>query len=139
MNQPFHEDFRRDSDDARPTERSFGLVFTGVFALVGLLPLLKAHEPRWWGLGLAALFLILAFAAPRLLAPLNRLWMAFGKILHRVVSPVVLGALFVLAVVPTALILRLKGSDPLRLKFDKTAPTYWLKRDSGMTSFKNQF
>lgn len=34
-----------------PSNRSFGLVFTGFFLLVGLVPLLRHDDPRWWALG----------------------------------------------------------------------------------------
>ena len=72
MTDQTHEDFRREGDEPRASERSFGLVFAGVFALVGLLPLLNGHAVRWWALGVAAAFAALAFVAPRALAPLNR-------------------------------------------------------------------
>jgi len=138
----FHEDFRRNGGEPKATERSFGLVFTGVFALIGLLPLLAGHSPRLWALGVAAVFCVLALAAPKILAPLNRVWMFIGKVMHKVVSPLMLGLLFAVAVVPTGLFLRLKGTDPLRLKRDPKAKSYWIVRDPpgpAPISFKNQF
>lgn len=135
-----HEDYRREGDEPRASERSFGLVFTGVFALIGLLPLLDGHPVRWWALVIAGVFAVLAFIAPRLLAPLHRVWMTIGKLLHRVVSPLVLGLLYSVAVVPTGWFLRARGLDPLRLKFDPAARTYWVTRENAEpVSFKNQF
>jgi predicted membrane metal-binding protein len=126
--------------EPRASERSFGLVFAVVFAVVAFLPLLKQHEPRWWAFAVAVAFAILAFAAPRLLVPLNTVWMMVGKVMHRVVSPVMLGFLFVIAVIPTSLFLRLTRADPLRLKFDRAARSYWQTRDNTIVqSFKNQF
>lgn len=143
MASQFHEDLSRSEDsEPRASERSFGLVFTAVFALVAFLPLLKDGNVRWWALIFALVFAGLALAAPRALAPLNRIWMAFGKLLHRIVGPIVLGLLFLIAVVPTGLILRIRGADPLRLKRDPAATTYWLPRvppGPAPTSFKNQF
>jgi predicted membrane metal-binding protein len=137
-----HENFRRDDAAPRASERSFGLVFAAVFALIGLWPLLNGDTPRWWSLGIALAFAGLAFLAPRALAPLNRIWMAIGRILHRIVSPVMLGVLYGVAVVPTGLYLRLRGIDPLRLKMDRAATTYWQRRTPPgppSDSFKNQF
>jgi hypothetical protein len=135
-----HETIHHDAEEPKATERSFGLLFAFVFAAVAAWPLIDMREPRWWALAIAALFLGLALAAPGLLAPLNRLWMAFGKVLHRIVSPVVLGFLYLIAVVPTGWYLRLRGMDPLRLKLDPAAKTYWQHRDpAGPVSFKNQF
>ena len=143
MTAPFHEDFRRDTGPVpRASERSFGLVFSVLFTAVGLLPLFNSQGVRWWALSVAAVFAGAGLAAPVLLIPLNRAWLAFGGLLHRIVSPVVLGLLFLVAVVPTGWYLRLTGADPLRLKLDRTATSYWLKRDPpGPTgaSLKNQF
>ena len=98
----FHEDFKRTADEPKASERSFGLVFSAVFALVAFLPLLDHHPVRWWSVVVAAAFLTLALAAPRVLAFPNLLWMKLGKLLHMIVSPVVMSALFIVAVVATA-------------------------------------
>ena len=139
MSIQLHEELRRDESEQRASEKSFGVVFTVVFAAIGLWPLLDGGTARWWALATGALFLALAFTAPRALAPLNTIWMAIGKVLHRIVSPVMLGLLYTLAVVPTGLYLRLTGADPLRLKRDPAARSYWLPREDGPSSFKNQF
>ena len=143
----FHEDFSRGAadfahtaDEPKASERSFGLVFSAVFALAAFLPLLDHHAVRWWAAGVSAVFLILAFAAPRVLAFPNMLWMKLGKLLHMIVSPVVMSLLFIVAVVPTAIVLRLMGRDPLRLKFDNKAASYWQKRETREdASFTQQF
>jgi hypothetical protein len=135
-----HEDFKRTADGPKASERSFGFVFSAVFALTGFLPLLGSHPVRWWAVGVSAAFLGLALLAPRTLIIPNRLWMKFGELLHHIVSPVVMSLLFIVAVVPTALILRLLGRDPLRLKLDKKAVTYWQNREpSEGASFTQQF
>ena len=60
---------------------------------------------------------------------LNRLWMRLGLLLGRVVSPVAIGVVYYVSVVPTGLLMRALGKDPLRLKFDREAVSYWIKRD----------
>jgi len=139
MTAQIHEDLSREIDEPGGSDRSFGLVFAAVFTTAAVLPLLHGHTLRVWALGPALAFLILALAAPRALAPLNRVWMAFGRLLNRIVSPVVMAVLFVIAVVPTGIVLRLMGRDPLRLKFDRGATTYWLRRDEAPKSFADQF
>jgi hypothetical protein len=124
-----HEDLTRDDEvGAGPSDRSVGLVFAAVFAIIGALPLLAGRGPRWWSLGIALAFLALALLLPTVLAPLNRAWMRFGLLLHRVVNPVVMGLLFVLGVIPFGLGARLMGKDLLRLKLDKSAKSYWIVR-----------
>jgi hypothetical protein len=111
------------------SERSFGIVFAAVFALIGVWPWLFGRSPRLWALALAAIFLAAAFAAPKLLAPLNRLWFRFGLLLHRVVNPIVMAFLYFGAVVPTGLVLKALRKDLLRLSLDKSAATYWIERN----------
>lgn len=124
-----HEDLARRHVVGRGSDRGFGIVFAVAFAAIALYPLLAAGAPRWWAAVVAAGFAVVAVAAPRLLKPLNALWFRFGEGLHRVVSPLVLGLIFYLAVAPTGLLMRLFGKDPLRLRFEPDRPTYWIPRE----------
>ena len=121
-------DIELEADEAKTgSERSFGLVFAVAFAVFGAGPLLRGHEPQLWALLLAGGFLLTALIVPRLLRPLNLLWTRVGAILHAIVAPLVMGAVFFLAVVPVAMIVRLFGKDPLHLKFE-TFTSNWIKR-----------
>lgn len=137
-----HEDLVRDGEVQGSSDRAFGVVFTVVFAIIGLFPLLGSGDVRVWALGVAAAILVVALARPSLLAPLNRLWMKLGLLLHRVVSPVVLGLLFYGVVLPTGLLMRLLGKRTIPTAFDRDRESYWIPRDppgpepEGM---KNQF
>lgn len=124
-----HENLDREEAVQGSSDRTFGLVFTVVFLALGLWPLWKGGAVHYWSLGVGAAFLILSFARPTLLGPLNRLWMKFGLLLNRIVSPVILGILFFLVVTPTGLLMRLFGGNPLRLGFDSKEKSYWIKRD----------
>lgn len=121
------------------TNRSFGLVFAGVFAVIGLLPLLHHHAPRLWALAIGAAFLLLAVVRPALLAPLNRLWFRLGLALGAVMTPVMMGLLFVAAVIPTALLLKLLRKDPLQRRFDPKAASYWERRERQPGPMKEQY
>jgi hypothetical protein len=111
------------------SDRNFGLVFSAVFAIIGVAPLVSGRPLRLWVLGLAVVFLVLALVAPGVLHPLNRLWSRLGQILHHVVNPVIMGFLFIFAVVPMGWALRVRGADLLRLKRDPGADCYWIKRN----------
>jgi len=122
------ENFERDEPAHGSSDRSFGLVFTGVFLVIGLAPLLHDRPMRIWSLAVAAAFLAVALGRASLLAPLNRLWTRFGLLLHRVVNPIVMGVIFYLAITPFGLAMRLLGKDPLRRGFDRAAASYWIDR-----------
>jgi Saxitoxin biosynthesis operon protein SxtJ len=123
-----HESFERD-DVKVGSERSFGIVFATVFALIALWPLIfGGGRIRIWALVIAVAFLAVALARPALLRPLNIGWFYVGKLLHHVVNPLVMGVIFLIGVVPTALVMRARGRDPLRLDSAKTAGTTWVER-----------
>ena len=131
-----------DQDDVRPgSDRAFGLVFAAFFAIVGLWPLVGAGTPRWWALAVSVAFAVVAIVRAALLAPLNLLWFRLGLLLHRVVTPLVMGAVFFLAVTPVALLMRALGKDPLR-RARTDASSYWIARDPPgpvAGSLKDQF
>jgi len=124
-----HESFRERDAVKGSSNRFFGIVFAVVFAIIGLFPLIGGSSVRWWSLIVAGVFLALAFAAPKLLSPLNRLWMRFGLLLHRIVNPLVMALLFFLVVTPIALLMRLFGKRPLHLETEPDAESYWIPRD----------
>ncbi len=122
-----HENLNR-RDVKTGSDRSFGFVFTVVFSVVALWPLLEDTPPRWWALLLGMVFLVLTLVRPSLLAPLNRAWTRFGLLLHHIVNPIVMGLLFFLVFAPMGVAMRILGKDLLRLKLDKGAKSYWIER-----------
>jgi Saxitoxin biosynthesis operon protein SxtJ len=118
------------ADDApkRSSNRTLGLVFAAFFALVALLPVLRGHAVRLWALPVAALFVLTALVAPKILTPVNRVWSALGALLHSIVNPIILGVLFYGVFTPFGFLLRRMGKDFLRLKPAPDVPTYWISR-----------
>ena len=137
-----HEDYSREEEVKAGSDRSFGLVFAGFFAILAALSLWR-HSQGWhYTLPLAAIFLVVALTYPRVLGPLNRLWLKFGLLLYKVMNPIVLGLLFFVTIMPIGLVMRAMGKDFLRLKRDPDAKTYWIARTPPgppPQSMKNQF
>jgi hypothetical protein len=124
-----HEDLTREHQVEGSSNRSFGLVFAAIFLLVACWPLFHRELPRWWALGVAGVFAVVAIGKPALLTYPNRLWTGLGLLLGKVVSPVALGILFYGVVAPIGLLVRVTGKDPLRLKLDSGADSYWIRRE----------
>jgi len=124
-----HEDLTRERDLEGSSDRSFGVVFAVVFLLIAGWPLWYGEGLRWWAVGVATVFALIAAVRPALLAELNRQWMKLGVLLGKVVSPIALGLLFYGVITPIGVVLRLAGKDPLRLKFDRGADSYWIRRE----------
>lgn len=130
-----------DAPESSPN-RSFGFVFVAVFAIIGLWPLMRGGPIRTWSLLIAGVLFAIAVLRPTLLATLNKWWTKLGLLLGLVVSPVALGIVFYFTVMPIGLILRAFGKDPLRLKSDRHAASYWIHRTPPAEpdeSMKNQF
>lgn len=124
-----HEDLSREEHIEGSSDRSFGFVFAAVFALIALWPLLHQGGVRVWALVVAAAFALIAVVRPALLATPNRLWMKLGLLLGKIVSPIALGILFYAVLTPLGVLMRLTGKDPLRLKRDASAASYWIPRE----------
>ncbi|UYN95186.1 MAG: hypothetical protein KIT25_24785 [Enhydrobacter sp.] len=137
-----HEDFSREEHVEGGSDRGFGYVFAGVFGIVTAISLWRSGTTWHWSLPLAAAFLVVALVHPKLLAPLNRLWLKFGLLLYKVMNPLILGLLFFVTIMPIGLVMRAFGKDFLRLKLDRNASSYWIVRTPPgppPQSMKNQF
>lgn len=137
-----HEVLSRDEEAKTSSNRSFGLVFAGFFAILGIISIWadSSHWVLWFGFSI--LFGLLAFFCPIVLGPLNWLWARFGLLLHMIVSPVVLALIFYACITPIGFLMRLSGKDPLRLRFEPNSGTYWVRRQPpgpAPDTFKNQF
>jgi hypothetical protein len=135
----FQEHF---SPAASSSDRSFGLVMAAFFALVAVWPMTAHGHPRYWALTAAVALVVIALAAPHLLARPNHLWTGVGRAMHAIVSPLALGVVFLLAIVPVGLLMRIFGKQPLPLRFESTKSSYWVTRDPPgpePESFTNQF
>ena len=119
--------------------KSFGILFSVVFLIVSLYPLINSEDIRFWAIIISTIFLLLAFTAPQVLILPNKLWFKFGILLGSIIAPIVMALVYFLTVLPTGLIMRLLGKDLLRQKLDKAAKSYWIERSELMGSMKNQF
>ena len=113
--------------------RQFGLVVGGVLAAAaGVLAWRRGVSPVAWGLGSAGGALLAAgLVAPGALRPVRRVWMAAALVMGAVMTRVILTVAWALLFVPTGLVLRAVGKDPLQRRPDPDAETYWIRKDDG--------
>lgn len=123
-----HEELHRSTAVDGSSDRSFGLVFAALFIIIAFWPLFFNGSLRWWSLIVAAIFALIALIAPTFLSIPNRLWTRFGVLLGKVISPIAIGILLFGVFTPIGILMRMVGKDPLRLKLDTTASTYWIER-----------
>jgi len=123
----------------KSSEKSFGIVFSVVFLIIGLYPIIGSNALNYWAIAISFIFLLMAYFSPKFLSFPNKLWFRFGIFLGSIIAPIVMALIFFVAVFPTGLIMRLFGKDLLSKKFNKKIKTYWLPRTEAMGSMKNQF
>ena len=139
MSSNFHESYAG-GEIKPPSERSTGLLFAAVAVIVAVL-CRNSPTVLWVALSMAAMLAAVSMVAPVLLKPMNILWFQFGLLLHRVVNPIVMFAVFTAVFVPAGAIMHL-WRDPLRLRRPKGLSTYWIERRKGEDtegSMTNQF
>lgn len=128
MRANFHEDLAREPEIESGSNRAFGLVMAAACSIISGIGLWAgtSHWPFW--LAAAIAFAITAWLWPAVLAPLNRFWFRLGRLLHRIVNPLVMGLLFFVVITPVGLLMRLCGKRPLALEFERESTSYWLSR-----------
>ena len=120
------------------SNRSFGILFCIVFALIAAWPTMHEGQLRIWPIPISFIFLVLGLLNSKLLTPLNLVWIKFGELLGRIIAPIVMAIVYFLIITPIGLFMRLIGKDLLNTKFSKDN-SYWIKREKNIGSMKRQF
>ncbi|MEA2840519.1 MAG: hypothetical protein QOF41_1849 [Methylobacteriaceae bacterium] len=137
-----HEVFDREEEVKGSSDRGFGFVFAGFFAVVAIVRWWKEHGGAGWFAAAAVAMLAISLARPALLAPFNRVWTQLALVLSKIVNPVIMAVLFFIVVAPIGLLMRVFKKRPLALAFDPAAKSYWIERAPPAPlpgSMKNQF
>lgn len=111
--------------------RRFGLVTGAIVAgLFGaFFPwVFERTYPIWPWIVLATLG-TWALVAPDSLRPAYRGWMKVGLLLGKVTTPIVMGTIFVVVIVPVALVMRVMQRDPMRRKFEPDTASYRIQSE----------
>jgi len=109
--------------------RSFGLTVGGVFALIGLWPLiLHAADPRWWSVVVAGILIAPALVYPNSLFWPYKGWMAVGHVLGWINTRIILGVVFYAVVTPIGIVRRWLGKDPMGRRLQPDLDSYRVVR-----------
>ena len=109
--------------------RSFGLIVGGIFAVIGVWPLvIHSAEPRWWALILAAVLVLPAVIYLRSLFWPHKGWMMLGHVLGWINTRIILGLVFYVVVTPIGMVRRWLGKDPMGRRLRLDVETYRIPR-----------
>ena len=118
--------------------KSLGLLFFFIFIVISFWPLLNGENGRIWSIVVAIIFLTLALVKPQILNPLTKLWIKFGELIGKFISPIVIGLIYFVILTPIGLLMRIFNKDLLNLKFSEES-SYWIKRETKLNSMDKQY
>ena len=124
-----------------PSNKTFGYFFSLVFLISSVYFFFQNNKLYIFFFSLCCVFAIVSFTFPKLLSPLNLLWMKFGILLGKIINPIIFGIVFFFMITPIGLIRKLIGVDELKIKENHNQISFWVKRESKIKndSFYNQF
>lgn len=110
--------------------KRFAFLFAGVFLVISAVAMYRGSGLWGIGAGVALAFLLAGMFSPMLLKHVYILWMKFAAVLGWINTRVILTLVFVLIFAPVGLILRLLRRDILHEKIDRSAASYWNKKET---------
>ena len=131
------------SEDIKlPSDRKFGFFFTTVFLIFSIYFYFENFYLIFkFTSALTLTFLILILIKSKILNYLNKSWMRLGYFLGKIISPIVLGAIYFVIFTPVSLLMKLFKRDELCIKLKKRN-TFWKNKDTLKKEgikFKQQF
>lgn len=134
MNQPSQQPSQKEL-------RQFGLLVGGVFAVIGLWPLVfRGESPRLWAMILGGLLIVLGGIVPQSLKQVHQGWMKIGHVLGSINTKIILGIIYYLLITPMGLVMRLMGKDSMHRASAQDAATYRVVRaPRSRQHMRNQF
>ncbi len=124
-----------------PSNKKFGYFFSAIFFIATGYFLYKEYQTIGYIFGIiSVLFITTTLIKADLLRPLNKLWMHFGLLLGKIISPIILGIIFFGLFTPYGIVMRLLGRDELSLKIQKNKSNWILRsKSTEQINFKQQF
>ncbi len=108
--------------------RKFGLTVGGVLLIIAALLFYFEKSSSIYFAAIGGLLFISGLFIPKILKPLNKIWMGLAIVLGYFMSRLILTVLFYFVLTPISFIARLVGKKFMILKCDKSAKTYWERR-----------
>lgn len=106
----------------------FGFTVGGALLIIGAVLYYFEKSSDIYFIVTGGVLVLSAIIYPKILKPLNKVWMGLAIVLGFVMSRLILTIIFYLVLTPIGLLARLFGKKFMDLKFDKSVESYWKKR-----------
>jgi hypothetical protein len=136
-----HDSFQEYKKIKNISNKNFCLTFSCLFFLVNTYFFIFQPHFIFWPLFLSVVLFVLAFTRPQLIAPFNQIWIKFGQILGKMITPIIMAVLYFLVLLPVGIIFKILGRDILKIKQSDIRKTYWfdIEQPSNQNNFTEQF
>ncbi len=126
--------------------RNFGLLIAGVlFIIAAVILFQKKHTESdliYYLLSIAGFLFIFGLILPKILWPLQKIWMGIAVVIGYFISRIILTLFFFLIITPAGWFLKLLGKDLLNLKINNQTDSYWIekeKKEFSQDRYEKQF
>ena len=108
--------------------RKFSLNLFCALGFLGGIVLWRKGEAEllFWGIGIT--ILLVGLVRPRILGPVHKEWMGMSLLIGFFMTHLILALMYYFILTPVGLVMKALGKDPLRLKHDQNAKSYWIRR-----------
>jgi len=118
--------------------RKFGLTVGIAFGVLGVISWWRGHHIPVYIFGaLSAALILAALVIPGQLGPVNRAWMGLAEMISKVTTPIFMGVVFFVVLLPVGILMRLFGRNPI--KHAAVNGSYWASRSEARGGLTNQF
>ncbi len=110
--------------------KKFAITVSCALGILGGLFLWRKGDLAFLFWAVGVILLLLGLIKPVLLGPIQRAWMRAALFIGFFMTHLILALMYYLVFTPVGLVMKALGRDPLRLKFNKNAESYWVKREA---------
>jgi len=122
--------------------REFGLTIGVILVILGGIAAWRGRPVYPYFLSFGIVFIAAGIIIPTALKFPQKAWMGFAVVLGFFSSRLVLSILFYAIITPIGIIMRIFGKDVLDQRIDRSAGSYWKKRETATKtkeSYQNQY
>ena len=118
--------------------RKFAFTVGTAFLVFAGVALWRDHPVMWRVLaGLGGAFWLAGLTVPAHLGPVFRAWMGLAHLISRVTTPIFLGIVYFVVIMPVGVLMRVFGRNPVRHAAKNDS--YWAPRVEARGNLTNQF
>lgn len=114
--------------------KNFGYLLTFVFFIFFLFPIIKDASINFWAGALSFISLLITIFNKKLLNWPAYAWFQFGKLLHIIISPIILFVVYFFSIIIIGFLIKIFGKDPLEKKYVSGKKSYWIKKNQNLTA-----